>query len=77
MSFMIDKGCCFRMIHLLSSLKSLIQRTLPSFFGVVNVGKAHSLVPWGSKTPSLNKQCSSFLTCLRVRVVLHMGVSVV
>ena len=54
-SLIIGSGYCFRLITLFNSLRSLIQRTLPSFFGIMNVGEAHSLVPWGDNTPNSTK----------------------
>ncbi len=42
-SHMIGSGYCFLLAPLFNSRKSLTQRTLPSFLGVINVGEAHSL----------------------------------
>ena len=52
-SWIIGSGYCRRLITLLSSRRSPIQRALPSFLGVMKHGWAHSLVPCFSKTPRL------------------------
>ena len=54
----------FCTMHLLNSLRSLIQRTRESFPGIIHVGKAHSLVHWGSKIPNSTQCCGSFLMSL-------------
>ena len=46
-SCMIGRGYCLLLTTLFNSLKSLTQRTLPSFLGVINVGEAHLLAPRG------------------------------
>ena len=55
MSMIIGSGYCFLRTTLFNSRKSLIQRTLPSFLGVINDGDAHSLAPCGDKTPISTK----------------------
>jgi hypothetical protein len=50
-SHMIGSGYCFLLTTLFNSRKSQTQWTLPSFWGVINVGQAHSLAPCGDKTP--------------------------
>jgi hypothetical protein len=42
-------------VKLFNSYKSLTYWTLPSFWGVLNVGEAHSLAPCGDKTPISTK----------------------
>ena len=64
-SVMIGNGYCLRLMTLLSCRRSLIQRTLPSFFGMMNVGDAHSLSCCRTRTPMVTKWSSSFLNVLR------------
>ena len=47
---MIGKG--LRLMRLFNSRKSLINLTVPSFFGMMNVGAAHSLRFVFLRTPS-------------------------
>jgi hypothetical protein len=55
MSMIIGSGYCFLRTASFNSCKSLTQRTLPSFLGVINVGDAHSLAPCGDHTPISTK----------------------
>ena len=52
---MIGSGYCFPLTTLFNSCKSLTQQTLLSFWGVINVGEAHSLAFCGDKTPISTK----------------------
>jgi hypothetical protein len=47
-----DQQLPFDFLTLFSAVRSLIQRTLPSFFGVTNVGLAHSLAPTRESAPN-------------------------
>ena len=57
---MRGRGYIFLLISLLSSRKSDTHRTLPSFFGMMNVGAAHSEAPIFESTPSSTKWSNSF-----------------
>ena len=61
MSLIIGNGYCLRQMTLFSWHKLLIQRTLPSFLGVMNEDEAHSLSCHGAKTPILTRWASSVL----------------
>ncbi len=63
-SHMIGSGYCFLLTILFNSHKSLTQHTLSCFWGVINVGKAHSLAPCGDKMPIFTKCSNSFLKAL-------------
>ncbi len=65
MSWMMGKGCCFCQMILFSLHRSLTQCTLPSFFGVIKVGKLHLLDPCWDKTPIATRCLSSFLKAAR------------
>jgi hypothetical protein len=69
---MIGNGYCRLQTTLFSALRSLTQRTCPSFLGVMNVGDAHSLSPAGSRTPISQICNSSFLNVSRCHLVLDM-----
>ncbi len=62
---MIGSGYCFLLTTLFDSRKSLTQCSLPSFWGVINIGEAHSFAPCGDKMPISTKCCNSFLKALR------------
>jgi hypothetical protein len=60
MSVITGKGYLWSLITLLSSRKLLIQRTLPSFLGVMNEGEHHSLSPCTARMPIFTRWSSSF-----------------
>ena len=60
-SWIIGRGYCLLLTTLFNSGKSLTQWTLPSFLGVIKVGEAHSLAPYGCKTPISQRCINSFL----------------
>ncbi len=62
---MIGSGYCFLLTTLFNSHKSLTQRTLPSFLGVINLGEAHLLAPCSDTMPIFTKCNNSFLKALR------------
>jgi hypothetical protein len=64
-SHLIGSGYRFLFTTLFNSRKSLTQQTLPSFGGVINVGEAHSLAPYGDMTLIFTKCNNSFLKALR------------
>jgi len=51
MSWILGRGYCLLLTTSFSSLKSLTQRTLPSFLGVIKVREAHFLAPCADNTP--------------------------
>jgi hypothetical protein len=55
LSHMIGSGYCFLLTTLFNSRKSLTQWTQQSFWGVTNIGGAHSLALCGDKTPISTK----------------------
>ena len=70
----IDYSLCT--MHVFSSCRSLIKRTLESFFGIIHVGEANLLAPWCSKTPNSTKCDNSFLTSQGEHALQHMNTSV-
>jgi hypothetical protein len=64
-SHMIGSGYCFLLTALFNSCKSLTQQTLPSFWGVIKIGEAHSLAPCSDKMPIFTECNNSFLKALR------------
>jgi hypothetical protein len=59
---MFGIGNGFLFSALLSCLKSVTKRTVPSFFGTINVGAAHCESESFSKTPSLHRRSHSLRT---------------
>ena len=59
MSPMIGKGHWFLSTTFLSSMRSLIQRTVVSFLGTMKDELAHLLKLWGSSTPNSTRLFSS------------------
>ena len=67
-SCILGIGNGLRLIRLFSSLKSEIKRTVPFFFGIINVGAAHSELFIRFKTPILTSRSTSFFkvsSCIR------------
>ena len=60
-SCILGIGNGLRLIRLFSSLKSEIKRTVPFFFGIINVGAAHSELLIRLRTPILTRHSTSFL----------------
>ncbi len=74
-SQMIGSGYCFFFTTLFNSHKSLIQWTLPSLGGVINIGEAHSLAPCSDNMPIFTKCNNSFLKALRCITGTGYGLS--
>ncbi len=74
MSPIMGSGSWFLFAILFNSLKSLTQRTLPSFLGVIKVGDAHSLAHWGDNTPILTRWFNSFLNASRWITGIEYGI---
>ncbi len=60
-SAIIGNGYCLPLMTLFNWRKLLIQRTLPSFLGLINEGDTHSLSCCGARTPILTRWLSSVL----------------
>ena len=60
-SLMCGNGYGLRLIHLFSLLKSVTNRILPSFFGMMNVGAAHSQRLTFVRTPKATNQSKFML----------------
>jgi hypothetical protein len=61
LSVIIGNGYCLHLMTLFNWRKLLIQRTLPSFLGVMNEGDVHSLSCCAARTPISTRWSSSFL----------------
>jgi hypothetical protein len=61
MSMIISNGYCLHLMTLFNLIKLLIQRTQPSFLGIMNEGDTHSLSCCAARTPIFTRQLSSSL----------------
>ncbi len=65
-SMIIGNGYCLRLMTLLNYGKLLIQRTLPSFLGIMNEGDAHSFSFCAARTPILTRWSSSIFESIQM-----------
>ena len=74
-SCILGIGNGLRLIRLFSSRKSEINRTVPSFLGMINVGAAHSEWLIFLSTPNLHRRYISNFTVISYDLGIEYGLA--